>query len=181
VLSRKMGEMRFRRATPHDVDYLLALQAEPDVAPFLAAGRSATREELLEEVERSLVEPESYGRLLIEVPEPGEWRVAGAVDFECRNRRSRIAHLGGLAVHPEFRGRGYGVAALRALARLLFDELGYHRLEAVAYGFNERAIEVIERAGFVREGIKRRAYWREPEWVDGVCFGLTQEDVTKSD
>ena len=171
------SELRLRRATVYDIDYLLALQAGPEIAPFLAAGRSSTREELLEEVERSLSEPEAFGRLLVEVPVEQEWRVAGAIGFERTNRRSRIAHLFGLAIRPDFRGRDLGAEAIRVLARLLFGELGYHRLEAGVYGFNERAMAVIESAGFVREGVKRRAYWRDPEWVDGVEFGLVADEL----
>jgi RimJ/RimL family protein N-acetyltransferase len=29
----------------------------------------------------------------------------------------------------------------------------------------------------VREGVKRKAYWRHGEWVDGVLFGLIREDL----
>src|ERR1035437_1775294 len=97
------GSLRLRRATTYDVDYLLALQAEADVAPFLSAGRADTREELLVEIERSLAEPEAFGRFLVEISFEQEWRVAGAIGFECSNRRSSIARLGGLAVHPDFR------------------------------------------------------------------------------
>ncbi|MGD0274394.1 MAG: GNAT family protein [Gaiellaceae bacterium] len=174
------SKLRLRRATPHDVDYLLALQVEPEAAHFLSAGRASTHEQLLAEVERSLAEPEAFGRLLVEVPFEREWRLAGAIGFERTNRRSRIAHLSGLAVHPDFRGHGLGAAAIRELARVLFGELGFHRLEAETYGFNERAMAVVERAGFVREGVKRRAYWRDPEWVDGVCFALTVEDIQET-
>ncbi len=171
------SELRLRRATANDVDYLLALQAEPDVAPFLSAGRAASREELLEEVERSLAEPEAFGRLLVETPLEREWRLAGAIGFERTNRRSCIAHLGGLAVHPDFRGRGLGAKAIRELARMLFAELGYHRLEAATYAFNERAMAVVESAGFVREGVKRRAYRPHGEWVDAVEFGLLADEL----
>jgi RimJ/RimL family protein N-acetyltransferase len=169
--------LRLRRATTYDVDYLLALQAEADVAPFLSAGRADTRAELLAEVERSLAEPEAFGRFLIEIPFEQEWRVAGAIGFECVNRRSRIAHVSGLAVHPDFRGHDLGAAAIRELARLLFGELGYHRLEAGVYGFNERGLTVVDSAGFVREGVKRRAYRPHGEWVDAVELGLLVEEL----
>jgi len=169
--------LRLRRATTYDVDYLLALQAEADVAPFLSAGRADTCEELLAEVERSLAEPEAFGRFLIEIPFEQEWRVAGAIGFECVNRRSRIAHVSGLAVQPDFRGRGLGAEAIRALARVLFGELGYHRLEAGVYGFNERGLAVVDSAGFVREGVKRRAYRPHGEWVDAVELGLLVEEL----
>jgi len=171
------SEIRLRRATPHDVDYLLALQAEPEIAPFLSAGRASMREELLTEIERSQAEPDAFGRLLIEVPLEGEWRLAGAAGFECVNFRSRIARVFGLAIDPSFRGRRLGALALRELARALFGELDYHRLEAGVYGFNERGAAVLESAGFVREGVRRRAYHPGSEWVDGIEFGLTIEDV----
>jgi RimJ/RimL family protein N-acetyltransferase len=171
------SKLRLRRATAHDVDYLLALQAEADVAPFLSAGRADTREELLAEAERSLDEPEAFGRLLIETPFEQEWRLAGAIGFERTNRRSCIARLGGLAINPGFRGRGLGAKAIRELARVLFGELGYHRLEAGVYGFNERGLAVVESAGFVREGIKRRAYRPHGEWVDAVELGLLADEL----
>jgi RimJ/RimL family protein N-acetyltransferase len=56
------------------------------------------------------------------------------------------------------------------------NDLGYHRLELEIYGFNERAMRHAERAGFVREGVKRKAYWRHGEWVDGVLYGLIEGD-----
>ncbi len=169
-------KVRLRRASRQDVEYMLALQIEPDVAPFLAAGRTASSEELLEEVERSLVEPNAFGRLLIEAPLGREWRLVGAIGFERTNKRSRIASIGGLAIHPDFRGRGLGEAAVRELARVLFGSLGYHRLEAGVYGFNEHGMSAIESAGFVREGVKRRAYRPQDEWVDAVWFGLLVEE-----
>ncbi len=66
---------------------------------------------------------------------------------------------------------------VRLLQRYLLLELGYHRLELACYGFNERAIAHAERAGFVREGVKRKAYMRHGEWQDAVLFSLLQEDL----
>ncbi len=102
---------------------------------------------------------------------------AGTMRFELANRRSRIAHLGGLAVHPDFRGGKVADEAARAFQRYLFDELGLHRLQMEIYGFNERAMAHAERAGFVREGVRRKAYWRNEQWVDGVLYGLVAEEV----
>ena len=32
---------------------------------------------------------------------------------------------------------------------------------------------------FMREGVRRKAYWRNDEWVDGVLYGLVAEDLVK--
>jgi RimJ/RimL family protein N-acetyltransferase len=113
------------------------------------------------------------------VAECREWLRAGIMDFEVANRRSRIANLGGLAVHPDFRGRHLADAGALLLQRYLLDELDYHRLQLEIYGFNEVAIGHAERAGFVREGVRRKAYWRHGEWADGVLFGLVREDLER--
>ncbi len=102
---------------------------------------------------------------------------AGTMRFLSRGGRNRIADLGGLAVHPDFRGRQVADEAARLFQRHLFDDLGFHRLQLEVYGFNERAMEHAERVGFVLEGRKRRAYERHGEWVDGVIYGLTVEDL----
>ena len=104
-------------------------------------------------------------------------RLAGIMGFQVENRRSRIAWLGGLAVHPAFRGRRVADAAARELQLHLVRDLGYHRLQLEIYGFNERAIAHAERVGFVREGVRRKAYWRHGQWVDGIMFGLVREDL----
>ena len=163
----------FRRAELADVDFLVALFAHDEVDPFLAAVRVRDPDGVRADVERSLAEPQEFGRFVIEV----DGERAGAMGFQVVNRRSRIADLGGLAVHPDFRGRRVADEAARQFQRHLLEELGYHRLQMEIYGFNARAQAHAERAGWVREGTRRKAYHRPGEWIDGVLYGLVQEDL----
>jgi RimJ/RimL family protein N-acetyltransferase len=169
--------LRLRRAEPDDVDFLVQLTTHADVEPYLAGSRPRDRASLLEEIERSQRESDEFGRFVVEVEEDGEWRRAGAMGFELANSRSRIANLGNLAIHPDYRGRHLSDAAAKLLQRYLLGELDFHRLQLEIYGFNERAMAHAERAGFVREGVRRRAYRRHEEWVDGVLYGLVREDL----
>ena len=173
MTARLEGEgFALRRATVEDVDFMASLAGHEEVEPFMAAVSARDSEALLEEVRRAEEEPRHYGRFLVEV----EGKPAGVLAFEVRNRRSRIAHVYGVMLHPDYRGRGLADAAARLLVDHLIYDLDYHRLELEVYGFNERAIRHAERL-YVREGVKRRAYWRHGEWVDGVLFGLTREDL----
>ncbi len=164
-----------RRAGTGDVDFLVDLVAHEQVAPFLAAVRPSGRDEFEALVERSLADPEAFGLFVIEV----DGSRVGTVDFERVNRRSRIASLGGMALHPDARGRGVATEASRLLQRHLIRDLGFHRLQLEVYAFNERGLSQAERAGFVREGVRRKAYWREGRWVDGILFGLVEEDLSE--
>ena len=165
--------IELRRAELSDVDWLVELLSDDETEPFLGANQAFDRAAVLAEIERSLSEPQRFGRFVIEV----DGERAGVMGFEERSEMHRIANLGGLAVHPSFRGRRIADDAARLLQRYLFDELGFHRLELACYGFNERAIRHAERAGFIREGVKRRAYLRHGEWQDAVQFGLLREDL----
>jgi RimJ/RimL family protein N-acetyltransferase len=162
-----------RRAGPGDVDFLVELLTHEEVEPFLAAVRPKDREAVRAEIDRSEAEPDAFGVFVVEL----DGERAGTMHFERANRRSRIADLGGLAIHPGFRGRKLADEAARLFQRHLIHELGFHRLQMEVYGFNERAIAHAERAGFTREGVRRKAYWRNDEWVDGVLFGLVEEDL----
>ncbi|MGH3134790.1 MAG: GNAT family N-acetyltransferase [Gaiellaceae bacterium] len=162
-----------RRARPDDVDFLVALVTHEDVEPFLAAVRPKDPGEILAEIERSDGDPEAFGVFLVEV----DGVRAGTMAFDRANWRSRIANLGGLAIHPDFRGGRVADEAARLFQRHLLGKLGFHRLQLEIYGFNERAIAHAERSGFVREGVRRKAYWRNEQWVDGVLFGLVAEDL----
>jgi RimJ/RimL family protein N-acetyltransferase len=162
-----------RRAEPRDLGFLLELLNHPEIEPFLGAGATRERAALTAEIERSRREPHLVGRFVIEA----DGEAAGTCRFECANDRSRIARLGDLAVHPRYRGRRLADEAAQWLQRHLVVDLGYHRLELEIYGFNERAQRHAERAGFAREGVKRRAYVRHGDWADGILYGLVREDL----
>lgn len=169
--------LRLRRAKEDDVDFLVGLLNDEEVEPFLAASRGRDRRSVLEEVRASEARPEESGVFVIEVPDGDGWARAGMMQFSLSNRRSRIAQLGGLAIHPNYRGRRLSDEAARLFQRHLIFDLDFHRLQLECYGFNDRAIRHAERSGFVREGVKRKAYQRHGEWVDGVLFGLVREDL----
>jgi RimJ/RimL family protein N-acetyltransferase len=169
--------LRIRRADKDDVDFLVGLLNDKDVEPFLAASRPRDQDSVLDEIRESERSPDETGVFVIEVPAGADWARAGMMEFSRANRRSRIADLGGLAIHPDYRGRRLSDEAARLFQRHLIFDLDFHRLQLEIYGFNERAMRHAERSGFVREGVKRNAYWRHGQWVDGVIYGLIREDL----
>lgn len=170
-------DVRFRRANTDDVAFMLELVMHEDVQPFLGVRAAFDEARLAEELARQEREPEAFGRYVIELRVGDEWQRAGTMGFERTSEHNRIAHLERLAVHPDFRGRRVADRASVAFQRHLIRELGFHRLEMTIYGFNERALAHAERAGWVREGVKRKAYWRHEQWADGITFGIIDDDL----
>ncbi len=162
-----------RRATGEDVDWLFELYTSEDVDPFLGGRQARDREAIVAEVERSQREPATFGRMVIEL----DGARAGALGYHEVSAPHSIVQLEALAVHADHRGRRLADDAARLAQRYLLSELGFHRLELACYGFNERAIAHAERSGFVREGVKRKAYLRHGEWQDAVLFSLLADEL----
>jgi RimJ/RimL family protein N-acetyltransferase len=153
-----------RVATPADLDALLALARRPEVAESVSTDAPNGIVAALDDEEGELLAIEHEGALV------------GGVRWELTNHRSRIGEIRTLMIDPAARGRGLATAAILELVGRLFDEHGLHRLECEVYGFNTAAQRMFERAGFLREGVRRRAYHRMGEWQDGVRFALLADE-----
>lgn len=169
--------LKLRLATDDDIAHIGMLGSDPLVEPFLApgAGEQGRLRALLRESQASGEEP--TGLLVIELQEGGP---VGALALQLVSQGSRIAELTWLMVSPDARGSGIATAAVRLACGRAFDELGLHRVQAETYGDNPAGRGVFERAGFTREGIRRRAYWRREQWLDGVLYGLLAEELDRA-
>ncbi|MGI9659272.1 MAG: GNAT family N-acetyltransferase [Gaiellaceae bacterium] len=174
-LDARQGALRLRRATAADASFVVDLMTHIEIERFLAAVSPSTLEELSEEIRLSVERPAYHGRLVAEVEE-STWEPVGSIAYAVANRRSRIAYLSALAIEPGRGGRGLGASVARLAIEYLVSAVGYHRVQCEIYGFNERALAVARKAGFVEEGRRRRAYWRHGEWVDGVLFGALADE-----
>ena len=81
-----------------------------------------------------------------------------------------IAYDFGIVLAPEHRGKGYGVEAQRLLTEYLFAVYPIMRVEASTDITNTAEMRALEKAGFTREGILRKAQWRNGEWHDLVLY-----------
>jgi RimJ/RimL family protein N-acetyltransferase len=165
--------VNLRRVDAEDAAFLLELVTHDDTRRFLGNRAADTPEKVLADIERSQREPEAFGWYLGEL----DGRRVGCVAFERVSEQHRIAEAGRFVVHPDVRGTGVADELARAFARHLLRDLGFHRIELKIYGFNERAIAHAERVGYVREGVKRRAYRKDGAWVDAVLFALLEDEL----
>jgi RimJ/RimL family protein N-acetyltransferase len=44
------------------------------------------------------------------------------------------------------------------------------------FSFNERALRLYKRLGFVREGVNREAYYYDLKWHDRILFSMLQSE-----
>jgi [ribosomal protein S5]-alanine N-acetyltransferase len=95
------------------------------------------------------------------------------------NVRRGVAQAGSLGywMGAPYAGRGYMTAAVYALIPFAFGPLRLHRLEAACIPSNVASIRLLEKTGFVREGVARQYLCINGLWQDHLLYALLSGDV----
>jgi [ribosomal protein S5]-alanine N-acetyltransferase len=129
-------------------------------------GQRAVIENALREHQQGLTLP-----CLIVVGSSGS-SVVGRITLTGITRGPFLSARLGYWVAPAYNGRGVATAAVREMARVAFEELGLHRLEAGTLLHNAASQRVLERNGFIRFGIAQRYLKIAGEWQDHAIYQL---------
>ena len=74
------------------------------------------------------------------------------------------------------RGKGYGTQVMRLLLRYAFAELNLFRVSADVPEYNEGALALLKKFGFVEEVRRRQALERDGRRWDLLVFGLLKDE-----
>lgn len=93
-------------------------------------------------------------------------------DVDMASKRAEI----GFGLQRPFWGQGYMSEAARAVVDCAFDVLRLRRLEADIDPRNLASIRLVERLGFIREGLLRARWMVDGRIADSAIYGLLQTD-----
>jgi [ribosomal protein S5]-alanine N-acetyltransferase len=118
---------------------------------------------------------EEDARLMVEVER--ERAAAGFVSYRA-GRYSGLAGYWeiGIALLPEWRGRGIGWRAQAMLCDYLFSHSPAMRIQAGTHAENTAEQRSLEKAGFRLEGVVRACEFRAGQWRDGHLYSRLRTD-----
>ena len=82
----------------------------------------------------------------------------------------------GFAIGSPYWGSGAFVDGAELVIRFAFETVGVHRLEARAAVKNGRGNGALRKVGAVQEGVLRRSFLRNGEYLDQVLWSILDED-----
>ena len=82
----------------------------------------------------------------------------------------------GYSLDKDHHGKGYATEAVRLILDYAFKEVGIHRIEAGVMPRNIGSARVLEKAGFVREGLARDYIKIKGIWEDHYMFSMLETD-----
>lgn len=138
-----------RLANPHDFNFIYNLYMHPQINPFL----------LYEIMDSESFKP-IYDALLQQgvkyIYSSDNYQNTGMFKFiPLQYRTDHIAYLGGLAIAPDFSGKGEGSRMLNEIIAMA-GQLGFLRIELSVAVANVKAIQLYEKNGFQKEGVLRK-------------------------
>lgn len=153
----------------HDAEFMRLMEMKP-VRPF----SPALMKKEYESIEKKMEEDKNLFYFTVRARE--EDRLIGKaviqwIDWANGNGWMRL----GIGAADD-RRRGLGSQALRLLLRFAFAELNLYRVSAIVPEYNEAAIHMLRKFGFVEEVRRRQATERDGRRWDLLTFGLLRPE-----
>ena len=103
-------------------------------------------------------------------------RPIGRADVFEIDRINGSAGFGIAIGEHDQRGAGLGTDAVNTIADFCFGQLRLERLWLITDSVNARAQRVYEKAGFVREGVLRRAFYQDGVFSDDIRMAMLRSE-----
>jgi RimJ/RimL family protein N-acetyltransferase len=120
--------------------------------------------------------PQEEKPLVIDMKEGDGWRLIGNSGFLDFDWVARSAEVGIMIGDKSIWGQGYGSEVMTLLLRHGFETLNLNRVCLHVHAENNRAIRIYEKVGFVHEGCKRQAVYKNGKYNDIIIMSVLREE-----
>ncbi|WP_017730552.1 GNAT family N-acetyltransferase [Nafulsella turpanensis] len=167
---------------PGDIADVHQLHSLPETDHFNTLGIPAGIEETQQLVEQwlKLQQEEPQQSYVFCLKEKEKQTFAGLGAITLGKPKYRIGEIW-YKVHPNFWGRGYATETAFALLNFGFNTLRLHRIEAGCAVENVASARVLEKAGMLCEGSKRKVLPIRGQWVDNYEYAILEEDFRQQE
>ncbi|MCU0489376.1 MAG: GNAT family N-acetyltransferase, partial [Anaerolineales bacterium] len=160
------GRIRLRAPERSDIPRFVAWLNDPEVRAGLLVSLPLSTADEEGWFEAMLKRPLEEHPLTIEVRQGDDWLPVGNCGFHNIDWRCRAAEVGIFIGEKSLWNQGYGTEVMRLLLKHGFHTLNLNRIALDVYETNPRAIHSYEKAGFVHEGRRRQAMFKDGRYVD---------------
>ena len=164
-----------RETRESDATFLFRHLSDGEVCRYLFDAEPYTTIDEAESLIRLFIDPEgkSLNRWIIVEKESGE--PIGTCGFSFWDGENNIADIG-YDLAPAYWKRGYMTEALTEAITSGFDNMSLNRIEAVIALENVASTGLVEKLGFVREGIMRDRHLFKGTYYDHYLYSLLARD-----
>ena len=108
----------------------------------------------------------------------GNGKVIGGIELHKINWQNKYAMLG-YWLGRKYWNRGLTTEAVQQMLAFGFKQLKLHRIYATLFEKNESSKRVLEKTGFIREGLLREKRRMKGKWQNELVYGLLKNEWRK--
>lgn len=167
--------LQLREMTPADVTALLKHLGNPEVVRFMDMQPITTREQADQWLQwmGSFFSARDGMRWGIALKDTAE--LIGSVGIHGWNREARYAEVG-YDIARQYWDNGYATEVLKAIVEFGFLRMNLNRVEADVVDGNTASMRVLEKIGFLHEGVLRERSYKGGQYYDIHLFSLLRKD-----
>ena len=167
--------IRLRPVAEHDLDMFGRFATEPYLIGLDWVGFGDAQEPARRFAADGYLGADDDRRLIVELEQ--DRAVAGFVSWRSMFFMPTAPFWEiGIALLPEWRGRGIGWRAQAMLCDYLFHHTPVQRIQAGTHPENIAEQKSLEKAGFRLEGVVRACEFRAGRWRDGLLYSRLRDD-----
>lgn len=102
----------------------------------------------------------------------GTIALLGSDPMKTHHRNTSVA----VSIASPFQGQGYGSEAILWALEWAFQHANMHRVSIGAFSWNEGALRLYQRLGFVVEGRTRESAWYDGKYRDSIEMGMLRDE-----
>jgi len=147
---------------------------DPEVNQYMECRfEKATVKKLRDYINEKKNDPDN---LLLAIVSKAQNRHIGNIKIGPINHRHKFAKVGIIIGEKSIWRRGFATEAVKLAVDYAFNTLGLHKLTAGVYANNSASVRVFEKSGFVKEGLEKKQYYCNGQYVDCVSFGILKDE-----
>lgn len=105
--------------------------------------------------------------------------IVGLITLASIDHLNQSAELHIMIGEKDNQGKGAGTFAVKAMLEHAFYNLNLHRIELSVLENNHRARHLYEKVGFIYEGTKRQAKYKNGSFIDMLIYAVLKDDYMK--
>lgn len=165
--------LRLRLVSHEDLDIIHELHSLPETDRYNTLGIPTSVEQTQTLLNEWIEEyPTLRYTFYIETPQKQFVGLAGIKIAKLNYRSAELWYK----IHPREWNKGYATELVKQLLKFCFGDLDMHRVEAGCASENMASKKVLEKNGFLVEGLKRKKLPIRGEWHDNYHFAILEED-----
>lgn len=169
--------LQMRELNARDATALFAMRSNERIMAHIGRPRHTTLEETMKLIQVIAQDRIDNTGITWAITLKGSGELIGTIGY-YRLKKEHYRGEIGYMLSPDHWGRGLMGEALEAAVACGFARFGFHSIEAVTDPRNTASNKLLERHGFVREGLFRENYYWNGEFLDSAVYSRLRSSGT---